>query len=65
MAFLRLTLRIVVFLPGALLTLVGMLLTLVGWAILTVGMALRIAGAILTGFFVVTRGALRFARSLS
>lgn len=62
---LRLTLRIIAFLPGALLTIVGMLLTLTGWALLTLGMALRIAGAILTGFFVVTRGAVRFARSLS
>ena len=58
MSFLLLTVRTIV-------RTIGMLLTLTGWALLTIGMALRIAGAILTGFFAVTRGAIRFARSLS
>lgn len=57
---LRLTLRIIVFLPGITLQLIGMVFTLVGWTLLTIGFTLRMIGAILTGFLVVTRGLYRF-----
>jgi len=54
MSLIRLTVRII-----------GILLILTGWTLLTIGMVLRIAGAILTGCFIVTRGTIRFVRSLS
>lgn len=59
MSLIRLTVRIITFLPSAILTLVGMLLTLTGCLLMALGLTLRICGGLMSGVLIVTRGLFR------
>ena len=52
-------LRLIAFLPGIVLQIVGMLFTLVGWSLMALGLALRLAGGLMAGMLIVTRGLFR------
>jgi hypothetical protein len=53
-------LRSLLILPGLALQLVGTAIMALGWLLMVAGMVVRTIGAILAGFYIVTRSLIRF-----